>query len=163
MPEPPDARAREVQGHRRAERAGADHQHARVAQRELGELGPLRQHELARVALHLRVAEPRLRGPTDSLSTASRAFAAVRAAARAISRRKPRRELLIARTIRTSVPSTSTPWPASRAERGTFSSASPGGQRTSSTSPAAIRSSSSFVRTQVIGQRSDVISSERTT
>ena len=79
----------------------------------------------------------------------------------ASSRKKPRRLLLIARTIRIVVPSTDTPCPASRAERGTFSSASPGRQRTSSASPGAIRSSSSFVRTHVIGHVSAVMSSVR--
>ena len=60
------------------------------------------------------------------------------------------------------MPATSTSWPASAAERGTFSSASPGRQRTSSASPGAIRSSSSFVRTHVIGHVRPVMSSVRT-
>ena len=60
------------------------------------------------------------------------------------------------------VPSTATSWPASAAERGTFSSASPGAHRTSSASPGATDSSSSFVRTQVIGHVRPVMSSVRT-
>ena len=65
------------------------------------------------------------------------------------------------RTIRIVVPSTVTSWPAARAERGTFSSASPGRHVTTSAAPAGIRSSSSLVRTQVIGQVSAEMSSDR--
>src|SRR5439155_5817917 len=50
-------------------------------------------------------------------------------------------------------------WPASRAERGTLSSASPADTRTSSVSPLASRSSASFVWTHVSGQRRPVTSS----
>src|SRR6185295_10450351 len=66
------------------------------------------------------------------------------------------------RTIRTSAPATVTSCPASAAERGTFSSASPSGQRTSSASPGASFSSSSLVRTHVIGHVRSVMSSVRT-
>jgi predicted alpha/beta hydrolase family esterase len=62
--------------------------------------------------------------------------------------------------ILTSVPWASTVCPASRAERGTFVSASPGGSVTSSVSPAGSRSSASFVRTHVIGHRRALTSSE---
>ena len=80
----------------------------------------------------------------------------------ASSRKKPRRLFsLMPRTIRIVVPSTVTACPASRAERGTCSSASPGLQRTSSASPAPMRSSSSFVRTHVSGHVSAVMSSVR--
>ena len=49
----------------------------------------------------------------------------------------------------------------SRADRGTWSSAAPGLQQTSSVSPGAIRSSSSFVRTHVSGHVSAEMSSVR--
>ena len=45
-----DARRREVQQHRRAEAAGADHQHAGAAQRRLAGTADLAQHDVARVA-----------------------------------------------------------------------------------------------------------------
>ena len=48
---------------------------------------------------------------------------------------------------------------ASTAERGTFSSASPGLHATTSSSPGASRSSASLVRTQVSGQVTSVTSS----
>ena len=64
----------------------------------------------------------------------------------------------VRRTILTRVPSTLTSWPASAAERGTFSSASPGFTTTTSSSPGSRRSSASFVRTQVSGQVTSVTS-----
>ena len=82
------------------------------------------------------------------------------AAAAASSRKNPRR-LFTPRTIRIVVPSTATACPAAAAERGTFSSASPGAAAHLERLPGAIRSSSSFVRTQVIGQVSAVMSSVR--
>ena len=159
-PEAPDARAGQIERDRRAERARADHQHARVAQRDLAELRPLRQQQLARVALELVVVEQRVaraRAWAPACGPGSRPG------------RRPRRArgtgrgasfpLAHARTIRITVPSTTTAWPASRAERGTFSTASPGGSVTSSVWPGSSRSSSTLVRTHVIGQRSAVTSS----
>ena len=81
-----------------------------------------------------------------------------------VSSRRNERRLFTPRTILTLDPSTLTSWPASRAERGTFSSASLASrQRTVSSSPASIRSSSSLVATQVIGQVRPVMSSVRVT
>ena len=131
-PEPADARAGEVERDRRAERAGADDQHAGLGQRELRRRAPLRQHELARVALDLGVGEQRPVGGAAGSRRRRRLgverLASRAATARASSRRKPRR--LRRRSCahdpdrRARRPSTACP--ASRAERGTFSSASPG-------------------------------------
>ena len=121
-PDPADARAGQVERDRRAERARADHEHARLAHGELRGRAPLGQDELARVALDLGVGEIGRRRAGGSGSIASLADATTDAS----SRKKPRRLLLMRATIRIVVPSTVTAWPASRAERGTFSSASPG-------------------------------------
>ena len=174
--EAPDARGREVEGDRGAQGAGADHEDARVAQRELGGRAPLRQRELAGVALDLRVGELAGRALRDDLrrqlvgeegrlglgegvapggargsdlARGARELAQEPAPARAAHRR----------TIRIVVPSTATSWPASRAERGTLSSASPALQETHRTSPGARRSSATFVLTHVSGQVSRVMSS----
>ena len=127
--EPPDARARQVQRHGGAERARADHEHARLAHgRLLGE-PPLGQRELAPVALELGVGErerrerPRVRGRRARRGHALRRPAPRRAAR---SRKKPRR-LFIARTMRIVVPSTSTAWPAARRSGARSRAPRPGG------------------------------------
>ena len=56
-PDPPGPGAGEVERDRRPERARPDHQHARLRHRELRGGAPLRQHELARVALDLALGE----------------------------------------------------------------------------------------------------------
>ena len=122
---------------------------------------PLGQHELARVALDLRVrcrsggARRRRRGAGLDRRRSAGADGGgqlAEEAARGCSRR--------ARS------GSSSPRPSPRARprarsAGRSPAPPPARQRTSSASPGAIRSSSSFVRTQVIGQVSAVMSSVR--
>jgi hypothetical protein len=54
-PKSAHARAGQVGRDGGAERPGPDHEHARIAERALRRLAPLRQHELSRVTLEPRV------------------------------------------------------------------------------------------------------------
>ena len=55
-----DARRREIEQHRRAEPARADHQHPRAPQRELARSADLAQYDVAGVTLDLLIRQHRL-------------------------------------------------------------------------------------------------------